>query len=264
MVRGVIAVFALGVLGGCSNIGALRTDLSAQPIPDGATEQALQAVLAEPLEKTGDGSGYRFRADADDNAKAVGRYLAAGITLSDIYCDDFFRKTNQAYRKRKFGRGATNDVGTAVAAVLGLSNAGPGIVAGTATGFGLADSTWRNYDESFVVSPQMATMRSLVLVAQDKFRTDTFRAMPKDYITARSAIIRYAAICSFLGMQGLLDQSIDEQRRQLQSAGTPAPASPAPETAAGRPPASEQPTEPQASPPPLPAPAARVPNIPVP
>lgn len=256
-------VVALTVaISGCANADSLRTDLSARPVPDEQTQQALLTALTEPLEHTSDGSGYRFKADADN--AAITRYLNAGMTLSDIYCDDFFRRTNSAFRKRKFGRGATNDVGTAVAAVLGLASANPKVVAGAATGFGLADSTWRNYDESFVVSPQLATMRSLVLVAQDKYRTDTFKAMPKDFITARSAIVRYAAICSFLGMQGLLDQSVEDQRRQLQNAGAPAPsASPSPVAGniGDRVPTGDESPAP-APPAPAPAPAARVPVIP--
>lgn len=219
-------------LNGCSQLGALRTDLSAKPVPSTSTETALINALMEPLDTTDKLALYKFKDDADP--KKVSRYLNAGMTLSDIFCDEFFRQTNAAYRKRKFGRGATNDVGTAVAAVLGLSGVGPNIIAGAATSFGLADTTWRNYDESFLVSPQLATMRSLVMAAQDKFRADTFKQMPKDYMTARSIIVRYSATCSFLGMQGLLDQSVDQQRRQLQEAVAPvqtAPPAPNPKPA---------------------------------
>ena len=38
-------------------------------------------------------------------------FVDAGVTLSDLYCDRFFRAVNQASRKRQFARGATNDVG---------------------------------------------------------------------------------------------------------------------------------------------------------
>ena len=210
-----LCVISALTLSGCSTVGALRTDLSADTIPTKNTEAALTNVLMEAFEN-GDGAQITFKKDPSDDE--ITRYLNAGFTLTDIYCDGFFRQTNLSFRKRKFGRGATNDVGTVITAILGLSSVGPKVISGVSTGFGLGDSTWRNYDESFVVSPELDTVRSLVMAAQDQFRRDTFDNVPTDYMTARSAVIRYAGLCSFLGMQSLLNQSVDQQRRQLQDA----------------------------------------------
>ena len=167
-------------------------------------------------------------------------YVSAGFALSDIYCSRFFAKTDEAYRRRRFGRAATNDVGTAIATILGLANAGQGVVTGTAAAVGLADSTWRNYDDSFVVSPELSNVQTLVFAAQDLFRARTLgpsATLPGDYATAQSAILRYANLCSYLGMKDLLDQSAGDQRKQLKdtteeitgtgAAGTRAPAAPA-------------------------------------
>lgn len=146
------------------------------------------------------------------------RYLGAGFALSDIYCANFFSKTDEAYRRRRFGRTLTNDVGTAVSTVLGLAKAGENIVTGVAAAVGLADSAWRNYDDSFVVSTELSNVQSLVFAAQDNFRAYTLSAtakLPGDYGTAQSVILRYANICSFLGMKALLDQSAGDQRNTL-------------------------------------------------
>lgn len=216
-----LSVFSAVALSGCSTVGGLRTDLSADTIPTNTTETALTNVLMEAFDNQGTDQIVFKQAPG---APAVRRYLDAGFTLTDIHCDIFFRQTNLSFRKRKFGRGATNDVGTVITAILGLSSVGPKLVSGVSTGFGLADSTWRNYDESFVVSPELDTVRSLVMSAQDQFRRETFDNLPTDYMTARSAVIRYAGLCSFLGMQSLLNQSVDQQRRQLQDAAKPAAA----------------------------------------
>lgn len=216
--RQVYLLISVLALSGCSTVNDLRTDLSANPIVIANTEEALKGDLASAFQLNGTNViGFkRFPTEAD-----IKHYMNAGFTLTDMYCDGFFRQTNQSFRKRKFGRNATNDVGTAITAILGLTGVGPNAIAGVATGVGFADSTWRNYDESFVVSPELDTVRSLVLAAQDQFRTETADKMPTDYMTARSAVIRYAGLCSFLGMQSLLNQSVDQQRRQLQNDAKP-------------------------------------------
>jgi hypothetical protein len=205
-------------LSGCATTG-LGTDLSARTIATVNTEQALTNGLMEAFTNADDPKTIRFKSDPSD--ADVTNFLRSGFALSDIYCDTYFRKTNQGLRKRSFGRGATNDVGTAIAAILGLSNVGPKAISGIATGFGLADSAWRNYDDSFVVSPDLDVVRSLVMAAQDKFRKDALDTKPHDYMTARSTIVRYAGICSFLGMQTLLNQSANSQKKALEDAAIP-------------------------------------------
>ena len=213
----IISLIGVGLLvSGCSTVGGLRTDLSARTLSTNTSEQALESGLMAAFDKTGPGGTYAFK--LNPTPAQVKEFTRSGFALTDIYCDEFFRRTNLSFRKRKFARGATNDVGTVVASVLGLAEAGPKVIAGVATSFGLADSTWRNYDDSFIVSPELDTVRTLVLSAQDQFRRETLDNLPEDFPTARSAIIRYAGLCSFLGMQSLLNQSVDQQRRQLQDA----------------------------------------------
>ena len=146
------------------------------------------------------------------------RYLGAGYNLADTYCSRYFLKTDEAYRRRRFGRTLTNDVGTAVTTLLGLANAGESAVTALAATTGLADSAWRNYDDSFVISPELATVRSLVLAAQDNFRARTLgkdAVLPADFGTAQSTIRRYAELCSHLGMKTLMEQSATQQQTTL-------------------------------------------------
>lgn len=175
--------------------------------------EPLYRVLLEASEVKN--NNRTLAAVGEDNMR---RYLGAGFALSDIYCAGFFSKTDEAYRRRRFGRTLTNDVGTAVSTVLGLAKAGENIVTGVAAAVGLADSAWRNYDDSFVVSPDLSNVQSLVFAAQDNFRATTLDAkadLPGDYGTAQSIILRYSNLCSFLGMKALLDQSAGDQRNKL-------------------------------------------------
>ncbi|QAY75153.1 lytic transglycosylase domain-containing protein [Sphingosinicella sp. BN140058] len=145
-------------------------------------------------------------------------YLSAGFLLSDFYCQQFIAKTDEAYRRRSFGRAITNDAGTVVQSLLNLANAGKDAVTAVGVATGLADSAWRHYDSAFMVSADLSNVQSLVHAAKDSFRARTLgpgATLPADYATAQSAILRYANICSFLGMQDLLNRSAAEQRERL-------------------------------------------------
>lgn len=265
--RGSTAVLMALALAGCSP-GQLSTEMSAPPPDTRETEAVLATVLRESFDTTA--SPVTFR--KDPAPAEVKRYLAAGFALTDIYCDRFFRSTNAAFRRRRFGRTVTNDVGTAIGTILGLvGGVSKGVLTGTSAVTGLADSTWRGFDDAFVVAPELQNVRALVLAAQDEHRRATYETdMPTDYMTARSAIVRYAGLCTFLGMQSLLTQSIDQQRLQLLAkaapaatptqipAAAPAPAaSPTPKPAAPTPPASVPPSAPTTEP------AARAGAVPV-
>lgn len=231
--RHLLLLLAATTSSGCTTVRSLQTDLSAKPVSSNATEAALMNVLAEAFEK--DQYGIRkFRSEPSD--AGIKRFLTAGYALTDHYCDDFFRHTNSAKRRRQFGRGVTNDVGTAIQGVLGLVVGVPvGVVSGVGLTTGAIDKSWRNYDESFVVAPDLQSVRALVLAAQDDFRRTTLntedtddkgqprkKTLPTDYMTAQSSIIRYAGFCTFLGMQSLLTQSVDQQRDLLKKKANPA------------------------------------------
>lgn len=145
-------------------------------------------------------------------------YIAAGFALSDIYCEAFFHSTDEAQRRRSFGRGLANDTGTAISTILGLASAGENVVTGVAAGFGLIDGTLRNYDDAFIVGPDLANVRSLVLVSQDNYRQLVLGSnvpYPKNYGSAQSVILRYANICSTLGMKSLLNLSTSEKAESI-------------------------------------------------
>lgn len=230
----------------CTLRGSLRTDLSARPVPSREDEAALLIALSEAMEPATDvplpqpsptptsarkGAAkpvapppilYTFRKKPTD--VDIRRYLAAGFALTDIYCDRFFRETNQSFRRRKFGRTLTNDVGTAVNGILtAITTVPKNVLGGLNAVSGGLDSTWRNYDDAFVVAPELQNVRTLVLAAQDQFRQKTKGNMPLDYMTARSSITRYAGLCSFLGMQSLLNESLSDQREALLQGARPSP-----------------------------------------
>lgn len=151
-----------------------------------------------------------------DGMERIIGFTNAGMTLSDLYCDRFFREANLSSRKRRFTRGLSNDVGGAIATALGLARVASGVVGGVAGGFAFADSSLRNYDESFMVDADLSKMRRLVLSAQDNMKLGIQKNPPETIYGAESKVIRYAGLCSFLGMKDLLNESVAEKTVRIE------------------------------------------------
>jgi len=155
-----------------------------------------------------------FRASATQ--EHIRRYLEAGFGLSDIYCQRFFIVASQSALRRRFERNVGTTVDSLVGTVLSLANAGETAIGIVNAGFGAVDSTFQNMDESFLVAPDLENVRALGHAAQDDYRRVTFEErMPESFPSARSAIERYAGICSFTGMRRLVNISVADQARQL-------------------------------------------------
>ena len=136
-------------------------------------------------------------------------HLQAGLGLADLYCDDYFRRIAVRKQTRQFGRSTTNDVGTAASVGLGLASAGSMLTGGAGALFGLADGIFRNYDTAFVVEPDLGKMLDLVKTAQGSMR-DSFKTNPPaSYAEANAAITSYAQLCSYAGMDDLLNVALE-------------------------------------------------------
>lgn len=252
-------IVAVGLaLSGCASINSLRTDLSAPLVKTNLEERALTNNLKKAYQGCSTAMATTCQMNVSLNAAQRAEFVGAGFALSDYYCDIFFRQTNAGARHRRFARNLNNDVGGAIATILGLAKAGSGVVGGVAAGFSLADGSFRNYDESFLVDADLAKLRRLVLAAQDNMKLQIRDKPPGTVFDAESTIIRYAGLCSFLGMQDLLNDSVAaktatiENDNKTRQGDTPAAPSPSPTPA--RPAA---PTPPAA----LPAPAGPTPSV---
>jgi len=182
-----------------------------------------------------------------DKAK-VELFLRAGFALSDHYCRAFFRDADESQRRRTYGRAIWNDAGTAISTVLGLANAGENVVTGVAAGFGLGDSAWRNYDQAFVVAPDLSIVKSLVEADMGDYRRRISTGeidLPDNYQDAQSMVEGYADKCSTLDMKKLLNQSVEEKRAAIEEGQPASPeierTNPETQVPSEAPPAGEQP-----------------------
>jgi|GEM_PF-2397426 len=171
-------------------------------------------------------------------------YVSAGFSLTDIYCARFFTVVTASAQNRAFGKSVFGGVDTLVSSVLTLSNVGKTAIGIANSGFGLIDTTFDAYDSAYLVAPDMANVRKLVLAAQNEYRADVLEGdkdFPKTYSTARSIIERYAGLCTFPGMRQLVNDSIAEKTNDIQDNIPSKPPAPAPTptdgvTGAGAPP----------------------------
>jgi hypothetical protein len=230
-----LKIFALAAtvsLSACANnLANFRPTMGADPAEIGYEAQALinemrlafdesdtSCNVVAPSVQNVEKEGYRrlqkafgcvhFRS-ASDPAFAPQRYYQAGVALSDIYCDDYFQRIANHRQKRQFGRSATNDVGTAASAGLGLASAGSILTGGIGAAFGLADNLFRNYDAAFVVEPNLGKMLKLVKQSQANFLAANGASAVTDYFQALRLVNEYAQKCSYTGMGALLDRAID-------------------------------------------------------
>lgn len=195
----------------------LQADAGADPDICRYTQPSYQELNKYAYTRHSSGGGKSTATDKfrclylrEDPAPAdVRNHLLAGIALSDLYCDTYFRRIARRWNERLFLRNTTNDVGAAVSAILGLAKAGSGITGGVGAGFGLADGAFRNYDNVFVVSPDLPAMQNLVKENQKRVREEALAAGLTDFYSAQSRIIEYARLCSYTGMKGLLNQAVD-------------------------------------------------------
>lgn len=156
-------------------------------------------------------------ADPPEPAR-IRRYLEAGYGLSDLYCQRFFIVASQAALRRRFERNVGNTADSLIGTILSLATGGETAIGIVNAGFGAIDSSFQNADESFLVAPDLENVRALVHASQDGYRQETLTGerMPQSYQAARSAIERYAGICSYTGMRRLVNVSVAEQTAQLQ------------------------------------------------
>jgi hypothetical protein len=205
-----------------SNDSAAQFELCKRLRPAYQDAQRLRRQRGNADEQYRDTNGpfgcYRFRTIADESKRkeAALRHLLSGFALTDYYCDVFFERIAERSAKRRFARSGVNDVGAAMSAILGLAAAGSGLTGGVGAGFGLMDSTIRNYDEAFLVYSDLPAMQELVRSEQQKFRDgilkpDNAAGLPSSFQESSIQIMRYANMCSFTGMRGLMNESMVEK-----------------------------------------------------
>ena len=214
------------LLSGCNSIENARTDIHAENVVFGP-KHSSQMLLGRCL-KDGSANAYEecdaefkfisagasFRENSLEasrqaaDEKAVIRYINSGVALADLYCERFFRQISQSAAHRKYLRSQVNDVGGLFNALLNATGASTGTVGASSAIFTLLDGSAENYDAAFLVAPDLSRVEQLVERAQDEYLS-TKGSKIENFYEAQRFLLRYANSCSFNGIRGLINQSIE-------------------------------------------------------
>ena len=196
----------------------------------------------------------RGKNDSTDVWQAgIRHHILTGFALTDLYCDTFFQRIARHSGKRHFARNTVNDVGTAIGTILGLASAGSAATSAVNAVTGLSDASFRAYDAEFLVANDLPGLQRLVHAAQDRYRSEVLeakgpeaKAVPDTYAEASMIIWRYANYCSFVGMRGLISESIDKNSNPSSKPGEPSSQTAKPDASApAAPPAKGAPAQAQ-------------------
>jgi hypothetical protein len=243
MRRLVITIGLLFSTTACTSVEALRPDMEARPVPSRLDEIAyingLRQAYAAASAPCYNGKnlkpfkpkfvqGYRqtdpdadqaseslciqFKPSEPDKKstqpKMIQDYLDNGFGLTDLYCSRFIMVAAETRQSRKMQKNTVSGVGALVAIALNAVSAGADAITVASGGFAAIDSTYKNIDDAFVISPDKESLIRLVQNAQDTYRKQARGTPPRSFAEARSKIERYASLCTFDGMRALVNSSI--------------------------------------------------------
>lgn len=151
----------------------------------------------------------------------ISDFVDAGITVSRMNCDSFFRTLQADKTKGNFARTQANTVGSTAISAMGLAGIATPYVAGAGAALGLLNATFDNVDSTFLVSPDIASLEALVNKAQMLLEQQILvDNPPKTFGQAERAVLGYDHICTYSGMKVLLNQSVGVARPVVVSPST--------------------------------------------
>jgi hypothetical protein len=145
--------------------------------------------------------------------KANIQFWKDGKAFARTLCSDFFRRIARSYAHRQHARMQTNVAGGFLTGVMGLFDASSGVTGGTALAFASAESAFNNYDESYLITPNLGLMEALVKTTQREIsrEVDSHQNKLKSVSDVITHINEYVYPCTYTGMQALLDESLNRK-----------------------------------------------------
>lgn len=148
-------------------------------------------------------------------------YLGTGLTYSQLICRDYFERLALTSAHRGFAQQETNLAGGLVASLMGLASASSGAIAGTSAMFSFGSASLSAYDESYLVSPNVADLEKLVMIQQERQEALIYKKLyaaeghwPNRITTvnqADRALNAYILSCTPNGIRNLLNESLQNK-----------------------------------------------------
>lgn len=147
-------------------------------------------------------------ASPSDPALAL-TYMDTGVTVADIYCERYFRRLAVQHADQKAGRGALNIADAATSGILGATGAAADTISIVSVLFSAGEAQYENIDAAYLVSPNISFVERLVTEArQTLYQEIVSDGGPKNYAQAERRLIAYHKLCTFNGVNRLVDEAI--------------------------------------------------------
>lgn len=146
-----------------------------------------------------------------ENKDANYQLWKEGQSYSKSLCSDFFRRISLAKAHREHAKKQTNIVGGLVTAGMGLASSSPEAVGAAGLAFSGAESSFDAYDTSYLVTPDLGLLESLIKAIQNKKSTTITKDSLPHVSDAIMHLNDYVYPCTYTGMQALLDNSLNKK-----------------------------------------------------
>lgn len=226
-----ILILLLSILSGCSFFPSYQTPFSVRnPLIDGELEGAGGKTTNFKAEKAQAWiDAYKdLKKTASPTAAQLDKYVGTGITYSQLLCRDYFERLSLTKAHRDHAQKEGNLTGGLVASVMGLAEASAGAIAGTSAAFSFGSASFDAYNESFLVSPNISELESLVQKRQVQEELIIYRKLylasgnwPDKIASmdqADRALSGYIAICTPNGIRNLVNDSILAKKKTTEAA----------------------------------------------
>jgi hypothetical protein len=211
-----LCVFILaGICASCSNLytrNGVGTDLYWSGLPE-ATR--LQEVYVQHIcQQAGLANGAACSPDAFDS-RSWTIFVQAGMNDIDARCDSYLTWLDANRRSREPVLQQLSDMRTATTAILSATGSGVTPIAIVAASFGLATSSFTNFNSRLIFDLDQSTVQTVVLSRQNEFRQSLPRAIDNK-AAAIYALRSYLRLC----MPMTIETQVNTTIKLYESGGT--------------------------------------------
>jgi hypothetical protein len=147
------------------------------------------------------------------NAKDQRALLREGMAIVEYRCGLYFDVLGKAIQEISFSRRETSLIGGLVQGSMGLANQSSKAIANTGAIFGFSTGTMDAYQDVYLYTPEIDTIRRLVfgtLVTQSKRIIVTADSYSLDYGQVISLLKQYESVCQPASIRSLVNQAVHD------------------------------------------------------
>lgn len=172
-------------------------------------------------------SNAYYEVQANESSANIKKFTLSGISYANLRCSEFFTNLSLTKSHRDYAQKTTNLAGGLTSALLGLAQTKASTISAVGSVFGFGQASFNNYNESYIASPDIDTLRSLVkekmrntaITLYGKLDAQNDKKYPErieNFVQAEDELNNYIEICTANGMRELVKESVNTTRMKLE------------------------------------------------